>query len=214
MATTALDLNPMFSSLATDPVRNFKFLVDIESVNPGGTFPHPNFSLAPLGFTSVSGLSITTQSIPYRQGGYNTTVHQIPGQTEFTPITLQKGVILGQGQAFEWMKMLFSVIQGAGHSDKTYSFRANVDIWVLHHPETFIASDNTKPPFTPVMKFRVYNAWITSISYSDLNAGDNNLVVEQMTLVHEGFDMHLADTPTVAPAAGASGIQPASDFAV
>jgi hypothetical protein len=35
----------------------------------------------------------------------------------------------------------------------------------------------------------VYNAWPTALAYSDLNAGDNSLLVEQMTLVHEGFDV-------------------------
>jgi len=39
------------------------------------------------------------------------------------------------------------------------------------------------------MRFTVFNAWPTSIAYSDLNAGDNALFVEQMTLVHEGFDV-------------------------
>jgi phage tail-like protein len=40
------------------------------------------------------------------------------------------------------------------------------------------------------MRFKVYNAWPTTVAYSDLNAGDNALYVEQMTLVHEGFDLN------------------------
>jgi len=43
-----------------------------------------------------------------------------------------------------------------------------------------------------MLRFRLYNAWPTSIAYSDLNAGDNALQVEQMTLVHEGLDMKWA----------------------
>lgn len=192
MAETYLN-EPLFSSIATDPIRNFKFLVDIELNNTTGTIPHAgnghNTTLASLGFTSVSGLSITTESIPYRQGGYNTTVHQIPGQTTFTPITLQRGMLLGTSQPWEWMKMLFSVIAGKGNGDTAYTFRSTVDISVLHHPETVVVPNGS----TVVQRFRVYNAWISSLSFSDLNAGDNNLVVEQMTLVHEGFDMKLAN---------------------
>jgi phage tail-like protein len=46
------------------------------------------------------------------------------------------------------------------------------------------------------MRFEVYNAWPTSVAYSDLNAGDNALFVEQMTLVHEGFDVNWAPNLT------------------
>ena len=35
----------------------------------------------------------------------------------------------------------------------------------------------------------MYNAWITSLAYSGLDAGGNTLMVEEMTLVHEGFDV-------------------------
>ena len=42
------------------------------------------------------------------------------------------------------------------------------------------------------MRFQVYNAWPTSVAYSDLNAGDNAIFVEQITLVHEGFDVNWA----------------------
>jgi phage tail-like protein len=58
----------------------------------------------------------------------------------------------------------------------------------------FGASDHT------AVRFKVYNAWPTSVAYSDLNAGDNALFVEQMTLVHEGFDVNWApDLKTPAP---------------
>jgi phage tail-like protein len=52
-----------------------------------------------------------------------------------------------------------------------------------------IASTPTTQKIEDVaMRFHVYNAWPTAVAYSDLNAGDNSLFVEQMTLVHEGFD--------------------------
>ena len=39
------------------------------------------------------------------------------------------------------------------------------------------------------MKIGLANAWITSLAYSDLSAGDNAVIVEQLTLVHEGMDI-------------------------
>jgi phage tail-like protein len=147
-----------------------------------------------VGFTSVSGLSVTTDSIPYREGGYNTTVHQIPGQTTFSPITLQRGVVLGTSQHWDWMRKLFATIQGTTTSTQAENFRADVEIAVLSHPiagsggsNTSLTLQNYKDHIS--MRFQVYNCWPTSVAYSDLNAGDNAIFVEQLTLVHEGFNV-------------------------
>lgn len=179
------------SSLATDPIRNFRFLVKFIPHQTDASWYNKSVT---LGFTSVSGMSVTTDSIPYREGGYNTTVHQIPGQTTFAPITLQRGVILGTTQNWDWMRKLFATVQGGATQDNTQKFRADLEISVLSHP---IAGQGATPEATSeddhvAMRFKVYNAWPTSVAYSDLNAGDNALFVEQMTLVHEGFDLNWA----------------------
>lgn len=182
------------STLATDPVRNFRFLVTFQPLDTGNTkLSSTNFT---MGFTSVSGLAVTTDSIPYREGGYNTTVHQIPGQTSFTPLTLQRGVMLGTSGNWEWMKQLFATVQGGGSTLAAgKNFRCDIEIAVLNHPVAGAVGDIT--PGTPTavtdpvaMRFKIYNAWPTTVAYSDLNAGDNALYVEQMSLVHEGFDLN------------------------
>ena len=188
------------STLATDPVRNFRFLVTFQPQDTGNTAL--GSTTIPMGFTSVSGLAVTTDSIPYREGGYNTTVHQIPGQTSFTPITLQRGVILGSKQNWDWMKQLFATVQAGGSTLALgKNFRCDLEIAVLNHPVPSsganVTSTTTPPPAAATaagdevaMRFKVFNAWPTTVAYSDLNAGDNALYVEQMTLVHEGFDLN------------------------
>jgi phage tail-like protein len=183
------------STLTTDPVRNFRFLVTFQPQDTGNT--GLGTVTIPMGFTSVSGLAVTTDSIPYREGGYNTTVHQIPGQTSFTPITLQRGVILGTKQNWDWMKQLFATVQAGGSTLATgKNFRCDLEIAVLNHPVPSSGADvNTTGAVTGAtdevaMRFKVFNAWPTTVAYSDLNAGDNALYVEQMTLVHEGFDLN------------------------
>jgi len=195
------------STLATDPVRNFRFLVTFKPQDTGNT------ALAavtvPMGFTSVSGLAVTTDSIPYREGGYNTTVHQIPGQTSFTPLTLQRGVILGTRQNWDWMKQLFATVQAGGSTLALgKNFRCDIEIAVLNHPVPSQGANVTSGTGVVgaatddvAMRFRVYNAWPTTVAYSDLNAGDNALYVEQMTLVHEGFDLNWGGYNAATPAA-------------
>ena len=183
------------SILETDPIRNFRFLVTFKPHSAEGSASWYKSDVT-LGFTSVSGLSVTTDSIPYREGGYNTTVHQIPGQTTFAPITLQRGVILNTKQNWEWMRTLFSTVQGGAKNVQGKSFRCDLEIQVLSHPiPGSSGSDNinTAADDHVAMRFNVYNAWITAVSYSDLNAGDNAIFVEQATLVHEGFDVNWAE---------------------
>lgn len=179
------------SSLITDPIRNFRFLVTFipqDQTNASLTA----LKSATFGFTSVSGMAVTTDSIPYREGGYNTTVHQIPGQTSFTPITLQRGVILGTKQNWDWMRNMFATVQGGGTRGVDKNFRCDLEIEVLSHPIPGANPDSpaSSPTDHVAMKFHVYNCWPTAVAYSDLNAGDNALFVEQMSLVHEGFDVN------------------------
>jgi phage tail-like protein len=197
------------STLTTDPIRNFRFLVTFipqDSNNQGLA----RLNSATFGFTSVSGMAVQTDSIPYREGGYNTTVHQIPGQTSFTPITLQRGVILNTKQNWNWMRQMFATVQGGGSRSVGTNFRCDLEIQVLSHPipgaqtatDTFVESSGDHV----AMRFRVYNCWPTTVAYSDLNAGDNALFVEQMSLVHEGFDVNWApNLPTSAAAFTAAG---------
>lgn len=189
--------------LDTDPVRNFRFLVKI-TPKVSGLMPTQS---ATLGFVSVSGLNVTTEAITYREGGYNTTVHQIPGMTTFTPITLNRGVLLGTPQHYEWMKRMFSLTSALGNGGVGADFRADIEISVLSHPNATGlqakagAAAGSAEDLHTSMRFKVYNAWITNLSYSDLNAGDNNLFVESLTLVHEGWDVKFANNLSTTAAA-------------
>jgi len=154
-------------------------------------------------------MAVSTDSIPYREGGYNTTVHQIPGQTAFAPLTLQRGVVLGTDQNWKWMKQLFQTVQGTTTRTVADNFRVDIDIDVLSHPLASTATANNSA-FTGdytdhiSMRFKVYNAWITSLAYSDLNAGDNAILVEQMSLTHEGFEVIWGKDLTIAGSAEAN----------
>lgn len=163
--------------LATDPLRNFKFQVKIT--------PNSSSKAINYGFMSVAGLNIQVDVIAYRVGSYNTTTQKMPGQADFSPITLSRGLAVGTPADWNWMRELFTVMQGTGSSTGTTDFRATVDVQVLAHPVT---SGTVNYPAW----FRIYNAWPTALAYSDLDAGANQLLIEQMTLAHEGFDFDLA----------------------
>ena len=100
------------------------------------------------------------------------------------------------------MRRLFSVISSGATAGVGADFRCDIDISVLSHPNAkglnvqvgSTAGAVAEPHVA--LRFRIYNAWITNLSYSNLDAGGNSLMVEEMTVVHEGFDAKYAENYT------------------
>lgn len=203
-------ISQFYSSIATDPLRSFRFNASFTAAATPGTtastlpkITDSNSTNVPTtgtsvgwigGFTSVSGLSIATQAIPYREGGYNTTVHQIPGMTTFQPVQFSRGVLYGNDQAMSWMRGMFAAAAGEGtntvSSTSPYglNFRVDVTITVNDHPNTSATSE------FPKMAFKIHNAWITGLNYTDLDATNGAILFESMTLTHEGLSVYFIDT--------------------
>ena len=184
------------STLATDPLRSFRFRATFsaaqdavfdERIKTGTTGGWTG------GFTNISGLQTNVQSIQYREGGYNTTVHQMPGMTTFTPVTFTRGVIVGNDQAITWMRGLFSAASGLGLNNPAVTnkgFRLNINIYVNQHPTT---DDLSTSNDADQMVFRLHNAWITGLSYTDLDATNGAILFETMQVVHEGISVGFTD---------------------
>lgn len=192
--------NDLGHTVISDPLRNFKFLVTLTPADAAADVR--SGQNASIGFVAVSGLTVTTQSIAYREGGYNTVLRQIPGMTEFSPITFTRGVVLGTDRHHQWARRIFALTAGRGNAGIGDDFRMTVEVDVLGHPNA--KNNSTKggassaAPFKG-MKFKIYNAWLSNLSYSDLSAADNSLLVETMTIVHEGFDIAWANDFSTTP---------------
>ena len=185
-------------ALDTDPLRSFKFNVCIQQ-QLAGQSQGPE---ARLGFMQVSGLGIAIEPLTYREGGDNLTTRKMPGQADFNPITLSRGIFPKDFDNWYWMTNIFTGMYGGGvnpFSSKPIGndFRCVVYINILQHPNnlpinaqgtqyesSYPAQDNIV-----ALSFKLYSAWIGSLAYSDLDAGGNAVGVEQMTLNYEGFDM-------------------------
>jgi phage tail-like protein len=89
------------------------------------------------------------------------------------------------------MRGMFAAASGEGlaTSATTKGFRVDVKIYVMDHPNAANNTSTTADDNTPRMGFKVHNAWISQLSYSDLNAGSNEILFESMTLVHEGLSV-------------------------
>ena len=177
-----------------DPLRNFKFRATFLSTSSHiGSNDIWNDNNGPkAGFISINGLGITHDMIPYREGGDNTTTRKMPGQSDVGPLTFVRGVFMDNlDPGYEWSKQIFAIQWGQGNEGFDEDFRYNIRIDVLKHPVTKFSAGAQGDPSSPAsagMSFMVYNAWIGSLVYNDLNAGDNSIMISNMTVYHEGFD--------------------------
>jgi phage tail-like protein len=173
----------------TDPVRNFKF--NVQGIDPSGDI------FANMGFMSVEGIAMNTEMLPYREGGFNTTPHKLPGQTDFAPLTMASGVFIDKPEMWGRAKKMFSVQHGQGilgmqPDGGIEDYRYELVVRVMAHPVTEGAasgSDRNRPYAGAVLAFRFFNCWTASVGFSGLNAMDNAIMVHQMTVHHEGFEV-------------------------
>ncbi len=124
-----------------------------------------------LGFSEVSGLTIETQLIEYRDGlspQYSSI--KMAGIPKFSNITLKRGIIAHDSQFFAWMNAT-----------------------ALNKPERRdIIISLLNEEHTPVMTWKVKNAWPVKLEGPGLKATGNEVAVESIELAHEGLTIEVA----------------------
>lgn len=183
----------------TDPIRGFKFEVLIIPHNPDDS-PVPaddlnkfNPRLKSIGFAAMSGLAVTNEVIQYREGGMNTHPHKMVGQTDFAPISFQRGVFEESDELWKWQKFIHNWQSGAPGSTGGGGYRCNILVYVYDHPHTqatysdSAAASNYANIGTRKLGIKIFNAWPASYTMSGLNAVGSEIMVQELSLVHEGF---------------------------
>ena len=208
----------------TDPIRSFKFEVQfIVPDNPSAGAPGGSSNslsafapgLGKLGFAAMSGLAVTNEVIQYREGGMNTHPHKMVGQTDFAPISFNRGVFEKQDELWKWQRFIHNWQNGAPGSTGGSDYRCDVVVWVYDHPHSNATySDNignaagsysTGAAGTQIgnkkLGIKIFNAWPASFTMSGLNASGSEIMVHELSLVHEGFMLAWTDAEIAALAA-------------
>jgi len=147
----------MADKLSRDPYKTFRFLVKWE----GQSDPV-------AGVNSVSALKQTTETIEYRAGNDPLQMKCMPGQTNYEPVTLERGLTLNS-QFHDWAQKL----SADGYAD---DLRKNVDI-VLCDPNGIEG-----------IAFKLTNCWVSEYTaLPGLDSGDNGVAIESLTFEHEGW---------------------------
>jgi len=200
----------------TDPLRNFKFKVIIE---PSGIFASFGSNLPQLGFAEMSGLSVTNELIAYREGGMNTHPHKMVGQSDFPPVSFSRGAFAMAGSAnssdggmWAWQQFIHTWNQGVAYGSKglatagadSSDYRCTITGLVYDHPYTrtgvqyldqdLASNSGAIKPGNVRLAFKLFNCWPGVFAMNGLNAGDNGILIQQMTIHHEGFQIAFNDT--------------------
>lgn len=213
----------------TDPIRSFKFEVQFlaptgKPVTPGGPVITPapgapgtegnslsDFAagIDKIGFAAMSGLAVTNEVIQYREGGMNTHPHKMVGQTDFAPVSFTRGVFPDEDQMWKWQRFIHNWQNGAPGSTGGADYRCDVLVYVYDHPHSNATYNDNAGYSTATQSgnkklgIKIFNAWPASFTMSGLNASGSEIMVHELSLVHEGFIVAFtqAEIDALAPSA-------------
>jgi phage tail-like protein len=119
-----------------------------------------------VGFMEVSGLSIELDVVAYREGSsLENSEKLMPGLKKYSPIVLKRGIINSADDFYKWINAAqLNTIQ-----------RRDIVISLLNESHE------------PVVVWKLRNAFPSKLEYSTLNAHSSDVVIESLTLVHEGL---------------------------
>lgn len=135
-------------------------------------YPLPKFHFqvewagARIGFTEITGLTLETEVIEYREGSspeYNKI--KMPGLHKFSNITMKRGTFAGDNDYYLWYNTVkLNTIQ-----------RRDLTISLLNENHE------------PVVVWKVKSAWPIKVQSADLKADANEAAIESIEVAHEGL---------------------------
>ncbi len=137
----------------TDIYRSYNFVVDIQGVTSGY-------------FSEISGLSISVESISYREGGGAPAVRKLPGRVDYGDITFKWGL----SESTELWEWLMTTVQGNVE-------RKEMSI-VLLAPDG--QQENTR--------WNLHSAWPTAWRGAQLRGEAQGVAIETLIIAHEGIE--------------------------
>nr|WP_295660765.1 phage tail protein [Polymorphobacter sp.] len=161
------------------------------TVNPNRFDPYKTFKFRVkwdgkivAGVSRVSGLIRTTAVVEHREGGDPSSSRKSPGQTEYSPVTLERGVT--HDTAFEeWANKVANFGAGLGSEVSLRDFRKDIVIELLNEAGQL------------VLAYKVFRCWPSEfVALPDLDSDADAVAIQTLVLQNEGW---VRDTSVVEP---------------
>lgn len=145
-----------------DPYKNFRFTAEFV----GKT------KIIKSGWSAITGVDWRTDFTEYREGGNNGVAVQIPKEPRFEPVVMKRGM----SETFDILKTIeFS------HSKDGIGITSDAFFDVII--KVYDRTGNR-----PVRTIFLRNAWISAYKMSDLDAMTSEVIIDQITIMHNGVD--------------------------
>ena len=119
-----------------------------------------------VAFSEVSGLTVETQVIEYREGSNKEYLtYKMPGIKKYTNITLKRGTMATDNGFYEWWNT----------ANLNTVTRRDIIISLLNEEHK------------PVVNWKVANAFPVKVDFGGLKANSNEVLIESIELAHEGL---------------------------
>jgi len=156
---------PTLPTEVTNPFLTYNFLIKWDSKPVAAV-------------TTVSGLTRRTAVVSFHAGGQPQSALKIPGQTDYEPVRLQRGITTDT--SFEdWANLMwnFPNTQALGNETQLATFRKPMQI-ELYDQQGILA-----------VRYNLYNCWPSEYTaLPDLDGSANAVALASMTIEHEGWD--------------------------
>jgi phage tail-like protein len=153
LAITLSGAAPLAAQARQDVPRYF-FKIEIEGIGTGN-------------FRSVSGLSVETEVIEFREGGDTGFVRKLPGATKFPDLVLKRG-FTGNTELYDWA----TAYQRTGN--------------LIRRSGTIVMYEVDGKP---VATWNFTNGWPSKWDGPALNASATDVAVETLVIAHEGLQL-------------------------
>jgi phage tail-like protein len=150
-----------------DPYKNFKFRIKWDGRYVAGV-------------SKIGPLKRSTELVEHREGGDPSTVRISPGQTQFDPIAIERG--LTHDREFEaWANQVYNPDGDAAMSLKNFRKDIIIELYNLQG--------------VVVQAYKVFRCWVSEFqALPDLDANANAVAIESMTFQNEGWERDTAVT--------------------
>ena len=137
-------------------------------------YPLPKFHFqvewggARLGFTEVTGLGVETEVIEYREGvSPEYSKLKIPGMQKYEKVTLKRGTFPADNEFFDWWNTVaLNTVE-----------RRDITISLLNEEHS------------PVMVWKLRNAWASKVMSTDLKADGNETAIESIEVTFDSISI-------------------------
>lgn len=163
-----------------DPYRTYKFRLKWDNKYVAG-------------ISKVSALTRLTQVISHRSGADPSTPRRMPGQNEYAPITLERGVT--HDVAFEqWANKVWDYHNSTIDDHQGGVSNQNVSLKDFRKD---IILEMYNEAGQKVLAYNIYRCWVSEfIAMPDLDANSNAVAIETLKLENEGWER---DTSVIEP---------------